>query len=648
MCTQPLTITILNTLRERHIREPICYLDNGYLRSMISVKSYLYKYVEQLGLKVVFGDNASCITKGYGSINCGGIIFSKQRIIFNANKEIVLIAPRRNDVYVFEMSSLAPNEACFFAKASESVNWLWHKRLSYLNFKNINKLSKQNKVLSLSSLVYSKDKPCSACEKGKHKRASFKTKQNFSIRKCLHLLHMDLFGHVSPMSINHEKYTLVIVDEYSRTDNRIKFRNSKLESFCDEKGISQNLSSPCTPKQNGVAERKNRTIIEATRTMLNGSDEQINQLIEESSGNNTKTSVPIIESLVPEVPQSQDTNHASTSSYPITQDRWSRDQHIELVNIISDPGEGMLTKSMAAKLTSTLASECLFAYFLSEIEPKKVFKNKKDEHGIVTKNKARLVPQGYSQEEGIDYDETFIPDDKGISICQEQHTRNLLKKYEISDSSSVKTLMVPPNYLGPDLAGKPVNETMYRGMIGSLMYLTATRPDIQFLTCLCARYQASPKESHLIVVKIIFRYLKEKSTSGAYQILGGKLVCCSAKKQQSLAMSSAKTKYVTVAGCYANILWIKIQLNDYDIHYKMVPIFCDNTSAIAISNNPVLHSRTKHIDIRYHFIKDHILKGDIKLHFISTKYQLADIFTKPLDKPTFTRLKVELGMLNID
>ncbi|GJZ34576.1 retrovirus-related pol polyprotein from transposon TNT 1-94 [Tanacetum coccineum] len=265
--------------------KPIRYLDSGCSRSMTGVKSYLHKYVEQPGPK--FDD--------------------KQGIIFNANKEIVLIAPRRNDVYVLDMSSLTLNGACFFAKASESVNWLWHKRLSHLNFKNINKLAKQNKVLGLPSLVYSKDKPCTACEKGKHHRASFKTKQNFSIRKCLHLLHMDLFGPVSPMSINHEKYTLVIVDEYSRytwvyflrkksqapemimsfimmvtnqndvkvkqigTDNGTEFKNHKLESFCDEKGISQNFSSPYTPEQNGVAERKNKTLIEAARTILNGS-----------------------------------------------------------------------------------------------------------------------------------------------------------------------------------------------------------------------------------------------------------------------------------------------------------------------------------------------------------------------------------------
>ncbi|GJU64525.1 hypothetical protein Tco_1246360 [Tanacetum coccineum] len=154
------------------------------------------------------------------------------------------------------------------------------------------------------------------------------------------------------------------------------------------------------------------------------------------------------------------------------------------------------------------------------------------------------------------------------------------------------------------------------------MYLTISRPDIQFSTCLCARYQANPKESHLIAVKRIFKYLKGtpslglwKSTSGACQLLRGKLVSWSAKKHQSIAMSSAEAEYVAPAGCYANILWMKI-----------------------------LHSRTKHIDIRYHFIRDHILKGDIELHFIPNQYQLADIFTKPLDDPTFKRLIVELEL----
>ncbi|GKD78128.1 retrovirus-related pol polyprotein from transposon TNT 1-94, partial [Tanacetum coccineum] len=224
--TPPLTAMSLITSKERHIREPIWYLDSGCSRSMTGVKSYLYKYVEKPGLKVVFGDNSSCITEGYGSIN--------SRNNLQCYQKIVLIAPRRNDVYVLDISSLTPNGACFFAKASESV-------IGY---------------------VYSKDKPCSTCEKGKHHRASIKTKQNFSIRKCLHLFHMDLFGPVSPMSINHEKYTLVIVDECSRmvenqndvkvkqirTDNGTEFRNHELET-----------------------KRKNKTLIEVAKTMLNGS-----------------------------------------------------------------------------------------------------------------------------------------------------------------------------------------------------------------------------------------------------------------------------------------------------------------------------------------------------------------------------------------
>ncbi|GJT16162.1 retrovirus-related pol polyprotein from transposon TNT 1-94 [Tanacetum coccineum] len=179
-------------------------------------------------------------------------------------------------------------------------------------------------------------------------------------------------------------------------------------------------------------------------------------------------------------------------------------------------------------------------------------------------------------------------DDKGISISQEKYTRDLLKK-------------------------------------------------------------ANPKESHLIAVKRILRYLKGTLSLGLWypKCSGFNLKGCS-DSDYVVAMSSPKAEYVDVVGCCANIMWMKSKLNDYDIYYKMVLIFCDNTSAIAISNNPVFHSRTKHIDIRYHLIRDHILKGDIKLHFIPTEYQLADIFIKPLDEPTFTRLKAELGKLNID
>ncbi|GKC99994.1 retrovirus-related pol polyprotein from transposon TNT 1-94, partial [Tanacetum coccineum] len=257
------------------------------------------KYSKESGPKVVFEDDSSGDTEGYGSVNCNGITFTRvayvnglkhnmisisqlcddnfkvlftktQGTIFNQNDEVVLIAPRRRDVYVIDMSSFnKESNACFFAKASPSVNWLWHKRLSHLNFKNINNL-----VSGLPSLTLFKDKNCSACEKEKHHRASFKIKRSFSITKSLHLLYMDLFGPKKSdavdciMSFIRKKENLneVRVKEL-RSDNGTEFRNYKLEELYDEKGISHNFSSPCTPEQNGVAERRNKTLIEAARTI---------------------------------------------------------------------------------------------------------------------------------------------------------------------------------------------------------------------------------------------------------------------------------------------------------------------------------------------------------------------------------------------
>ncbi|GJY71373.1 retrovirus-related pol polyprotein from transposon TNT 1-94 [Tanacetum coccineum] len=286
-----------------------------------------------------------------------------------------------------------------------------------------------------------------------------------------------------------------------RTDNGTEFRNIKLKSFCDEKGISQNFSSPYTPEQNGIAKRKNRTIIEAAINMLNGSifskhfwteavriacythnrsiidhlgkfdakaddgyflgysfnskasrvfntrkqqiketyhvtfDKSIEAIRRMTHLGNIKyydisyyithhghsltelvqekSVLEVIALNEPEISHTKDTEGPldliNTEGTQEQYDRWSKDQRIELVNIIDDPGKGMLTRSMAAKLKAASASKCLFADLLFEIEPKKVFKNKKDEHGITTKNKARLVAQGYSLEEGIDYDETFAP-----------------------------------------------------------------------------------------------------------------------------------------------------------------------------------------------------------------------------------------------
>ncbi|GJR75251.1 retrovirus-related pol polyprotein from transposon TNT 1-94 [Tanacetum coccineum] len=490
-----------------------------------------------------------CDIEGYGLVNYNGITFTKvayvnglkhnlisisqlcdanfkvlftktQATIFNQNNEVILIALRRRDAYVINMISYnEESNACFFAKASPSVNWHWHKRLSHLNFKNLNKLVKQNLVASLPSLNFSKDKTCSACKKGKHHRASFKTKRSFSINKCLHLLHMDLFRPVKPQSINHNKYTLVIVDEYLRytwvfclkkksdavdciisfirkmenlnkvkvkelrSDNGTKFRNFKLEELCDDKGISQNFSSlmvsiivkrygktaydvfrgrspnisyfyvfgcpvhihnhrdhlgkfdekaddgfflgySLVDKAFRVFNIKRQEMEETYHVTFSEDDEAISQTstkgnainfnenisfpddefqeprknITQGSGNNkhisyilaydpfssnninipesyTSSDLSIINEQISEVVPSP----SIPSSNPPSQDRWSREKHIELVNIIGEPLGGITTRSRIRDCEAASAHECLYVNFLSQIEPKRLIEALEEE-----------------------------------------------------------------------------------------------------------------------------------------------------------------------------------------------------------------------------------------------------------------------------
>ncbi|KAJ9553895.1 hypothetical protein OSB04_017940 [Centaurea solstitialis] len=142
--------------------------------------------------------------------------------------------------------------------------------------------------------------------------------------------------------------------------------------------------------------------------------------------------------------------------------------------------------------------------------------------------------------------------------------------------------------------------------------------------------------------------IDRKSTTGGCQLLGVKLVSWTSKKQNSVSTSTAEAEYVAAASCCAQVLWMRNQLLDNGFQLSKIHIYCDNTSVITITNNSVLHSKTKHIEIRYHFIRDHVMNGDVELHFIPTEYQLADLFTKPLDEKRSNQLISELGMLNPD
>nr|GEW93747.1 hypothetical protein [Tanacetum cinerariifolium] len=135
-----------------------------------------------------------------------------------------------------------------------------------------------------------------------------------------------------------------------------------------------------------------------------------------------------------------------------------------------------------------------------------------------------------------------------------------------------------------------------------------------------------------------------RSTSGSMQFLGDKLVRWSSKRKKSVAISSTKAEYITLSGCCAQILWMRSQLTDYGLGFDKIPMYCDNKSVIALCCNNVQHSRSKHINIVYHFIKKHVENRVIELYFVNTKYQLADIFTKALGKERIEFLINKLGM----
>ncbi|GJW62914.1 retrovirus-related pol polyprotein from transposon TNT 1-94 [Tanacetum coccineum] len=317
------------------------------------------------------------------------------------------------------------------------------------------------------------------------------------------------------------------------------------------------------------------------------------------------------------------------------------------------------------------------------------------EYGDVLKNKARLVAKGYRQEEGIDFEESFAPvarieairifianaASKNMTIYQmdvkttflncelkeevyvsqpegfvnPDHPTHVyrLKKVlvipchnflilKMDSCDPVDTPMVDRLKLDEDPLGILVDQTRFLSLVGSLMYLTTSRLDLVFTVCMCARYQASPTAyadaDHAGCQDT------QRSTSGSAQFLGDKLVSWSSKKQKSTAISTIEAEYISMSGCCAQILWMRSQLTDYEFSFNNIYLYCDNRSAIALCCNNVQHSRSKHIDIRHHFIREQVEKGVVELYFVLMDYQLADIFRKALPRERFEFLLSRLGM----
>ncbi|GJW57141.1 putative ribonuclease H-like domain-containing protein [Tanacetum coccineum] len=882
--------------------------------------------------------------------------------------QVLLKVPRKNNMYSVDMKNIVPKESltCLVAKATLDESMLWHRRLGHVNFKTINKLVKENLVRGLPSKRFENNQTCVACLKGKQHKASCKSKIQNSITQPLFMLHMDLFGPTFVSSLMNKKYCLVVTDDYSRftwvfllaskdetsgilkrliteienlvdkkvkiirCDNGTEFKNRVMSEFCEHKGIKREFSVARTPQQNDVAERRNRTLIEAARTMLadfklpttfwaeavntacyvqnmfdGKSDEGFfigyslnskafrvynikTRKVEENlhirfledkpiiAGDGPKWlfDIDVLTKSINYVPvvagtnsndlvdgslfDSSSKNASNDEPQPSSNDEKKDDEGVNKESGIDDQerpenstqdintaglsintastnvNTSSLNINIVSPTVTTASLEATHAdffgdeteidisnitttylvpstpntrihkdhsldYVIGDVQsgPKKViqalkdprwieamqeellqfqlqqvrtlvdltyskraigtkwvYRNKKDERGIVIRNKARLVTQGYTQEEEIDYDEVFAPvarikvirlflsyasfkdfvvyqmdvksafvygkieeevyacqppgfedpefldrvykrgqidktlfikrvksdillvqvyvddiifgstkkelctefeklmhkkfqmssmgeltfflglqvtqKDNGTFISQDKYVDEILKKFGFLTVKTASTPMETSKTLMKDENAKDVDVHLDRSMIGSLIYLTSSRHDIKFATCACARFQVTPKVSHLHAVNRIFRYLKgqpklglwypkespfdleaysdsdyasasldRKSTTGGCQFLGSRLISWQHKKQTIVANSITEAEYVAAASCCG---------------------------------------QTKHIEIRHHFIRDSNEKKLIQMIKIHTDQNAEDVLIKSFDVGRFQYL----------
>ncbi|GJX85661.1 copia protein [Tanacetum coccineum] len=304
---------------------------------------------------------------------------------------------------------------------------------------------------------------------------------------------------------------------------------------------------------------------------------------------------------------------------------------------------------------------------------------------VVQKNKAGCWAKGYRQEEGIDFEESFAPVARIEAI--RIFIANAASKNMTIYQMDVKTAFLNGKlkeevYVSQRKGFVDPDHPIYVYRLKKALYSLKQAPRACYDTLSrflldnnFSKGVASPTKKHLEELKRVFWYLRgtinwdlwypkdtamaltayadadhagcqdtRRSTSGSAQFFGDKLVTWSSKKQKSTAISTTKVEYIAMSGCFAQIFWMRSQRTDYDFVFNKIPLYCDNRSAIALCCNNVQHSRSKHIDTRHHFIREQVEKGVVELYFVTTDYQLANIFTKALPRERFEFLLPRLGM----
>ncbi|CAL2253624.1 unnamed protein product [Prunus armeniaca] len=272
-----------------------------------------------------------------------------------------------------------------------------------------------------------------------------------------------------------------------------------------------------------------------------------------------------------------------------------------------------------------------------------------------------------------------IQSDNCIFLHQRKYTSTLLQKFGLQECKSVSIPLVPNDKLRKDDDSGAADGAQYRKLVGSLLYLIATRPDIMYDACLLSRFMHCPTNKHYGTTKRVLRYIQGtldfgleykkgegtvligfcdsdwsgseddmRSTSRYAFTFGSGVFSWASVKQQCVALSTAEVEYISASEATAQATWLRFVLEDFgEMQAAATPLNCDNTSAIATTKNPIFHQKTKHINWRYHYIKEALQQGVIDLLHYPTKEQVADIFTKALAREQFSYLRELLGVKSV-
>jgi hypothetical protein len=264
-----------------------------------------------------------------------------------------------------------------------------------------------------------------------------------------------------------------------------------------------------------------------------------------------------------------------------------------------------------------------------------------------------------------------------IFLNQGKYAVEILKRFYMLECKPMNTPMETKLKLLVDTSSELIDATLNKHIIGSLMYLTNTRPDICFVVNTLSQFLVEPRHIHLVVAKHVMRYLKgtldcglsydgdhdftlsgyidsdwarsvsdRKSTSECCFSLGSTMISWQSRKQSNIALSTAEVEYIAACSANCEAIWLRKLLTDlFDLEMEANTILCDNQSCIKMTENPVFHDKSKHIEIRYHYIRDMVQRGAIKLQYVSTDEQVADVLTKPLFHVNFEHFRDKLGIV---